>query len=147
MLFDAAAFGGDPAGAEAMLKDPVTGPILHSRGDPPTIAHLVSALHTGRAEDVAHFSHDCATVSGEYFGTQFCLIGLTMLGRIDEAFSLPPVPDTQVLFWPQTAPLRADPRFIGLTEKLGLLAYWRAAHTRPDFCAREHVPVCQALSK
>jgi DNA-binding winged helix-turn-helix (wHTH) protein/TolB-like protein len=147
MSFDAAAFGGDPAAAEAMLNDPVTGPILHSRGDPETIVYVVSALRTRRAEDVARFSRDCATVSGEYFRTHFCLLGLTMLGHIDEAFRLPPVEDTeQVLFWPQTASLRADPRFIALAEKLGLLAYWKAMHARPDFCETEHVPVCQALT-
>jgi hypothetical protein len=69
-----------------------------------------------------------------------------MLGRIDDAFRLPPEESAEsILFWPQTAPLRADPRFRGLTEKLGLFAYWKASHARPDFCATENAPVCKAL--
>ncbi|HEX3943513.1 MAG TPA: winged helix-turn-helix domain-containing protein [Rhizomicrobium sp.] len=147
MLFDAAAFGGDTASAEAMLHDPATGPILLSRGDPPTIAHLVQALRSRRARDANVFSHDCATDSREFFRNHFCLVGLTMLGRVDEAFRLPPEESTEhVLFWPQTAPMRADPRFFGLAKKLGLLAYWKAVHAQPDFCATEHAPVCQALA-
>jgi len=147
MLFDAEAFGGDPASAEVMLHDSVTRPVLLSRGGPPTLVDLVSALRTHRSEDIEAFSHDCTTDSREFFRTHFCLLGLTMLGRIDEAFRLPAEEASEfVLFWPQTAPLRADPRFTKLAEKLGLLAYWKAAHVRPDFCATEHVPVCQVLA-
>ena len=47
---------------------------------------------------------------------------------------------------PQAAPLRADPRFLGLAKKRGIFAYWKTTHTRPDFCATERVPVCQALA-
>jgi tetratricopeptide (TPR) repeat protein len=146
MLFDAAAFGDDPAGAEAMLNDPVTGPILHTR-DPSSTAHFVRALRTRRVEDIAIVSQDCARDTGQYFLTQFCLLALPMLGRIDDAFRLPPMPDTElVLFWQQTASLRADPRFIGLAEKLGLMAYWKTVHAQPDFCATEKAPICRVLA-
>jgi hypothetical protein len=148
MLFDAAAFGGDPAGAEAMLKDPVTGPILFSRSEKPTIPHLAQALRTRRAEDIEVLSRDCASDSRRWVRAHFCLLALTMLGRLDDAFRLPADESTEFdLFWPQTAPLRADPRFRGLVEKLGLLAYWKAAHVRPDFCATEQAPVCKALGR
>ena len=89
-------------------------------------------------------SRDCGNLNpSQWPRVQTCLLALTVLGRIDEAFHLPLDDSSQnLLFFPQTAPLRADPRFQGLTEKLGL---WKATHTRPDFCATEHVPVCQAL--
>ncbi len=92
-------------------------------------------------------SRDCSNLDASHWPrVQSCLLALTMLGRIDEAFHLP-LDDTSqnLLFFPQTAPLRSDPRFQGLTEKLHLLSYWKATHSRPDFCATEHVPVCQAL--
>lgn len=40
---------------------------------------------------------------------------------------------TQSLFVPVSAPLRADPRFAGLVEAIGLGDYWRAAGVVPDF--------------
>lgn len=43
---------------------------------------------------------------------------------------------TRFLFQPSTAPMRADPRFRGLIEELGLEAYWRDAGIGPDFRRR-----------
>lgn len=40
---------------------------------------------------------------------------------------------TDFLFMPPTEPLRRDPRFARLTAATGLDAYWRAAHTQPDY--------------
>lgn len=39
---------------------------------------------------------------------------------------------TDILFVAATRPLRADPRFPGLTARIGLDAYWRASGTRPE---------------
>lgn len=146
-LFDAAAFQGDPAQAEAMLSDPVTGPILQPPGVALTFVHMVRALRTHREEDIDTVSRDCAHFDAEHWWrTRPCVVVLATFGRINEAFRLPVAEYPQyLLFWQQTAPLRADPRFLALTKKLGLFAYWKATHSRPDFCATEHVPVCQAL--
>jgi hypothetical protein len=148
MLFDAAAFGSSPADADAMLNDPVAGPILFSPGEPPTLPHMVRALRMRRTEDIEALSHDCASDPRPWVRTHYCLLSLAKLGRIDDAFRLPAEESAEnALFWPQTAPLRADPRFLGLVEKLGLPAYWKATRVRPDFCATEHAPVCQALGQ
>ena len=40
---------------------------------------------------------------------------------------------TQFLFFPVTAPMRADARFDGLVSELGLAQYWRESGTRPDY--------------
>jgi len=51
----------------------------------------------------------------------------------------------QVLFWPTSRAMRADPRFLPLVEKLGLMGYWRATKSRPDICETETAPFCAAL--
>ena len=81
------------------------------------------------------------------------------LGRIDEAFAVADayyfglgftVPEVRFaqeqgsytpmaergaafLFYPSTAPMRADPRFAALVEKLGLGDYWRSVGAKPDY--------------
>jgi hypothetical protein len=43
--------------------------------------------------------------------------------------------------------MRADPRFLPMVEKLGLMEYWQASGHGPDFCETEDVPVCRELKK
>jgi hypothetical protein len=38
------------------------------------------------------------------------------------------------LFAPVTRPMRQDPRFVGLANRLGLIEYWRETGKWPDFC-------------
>ena len=47
---------------------------------------------------------------------------------------------------PAAAPMRRDPRFLQLAERIGLLAYWRSGRL-PDFCKRNPEPVCKQLVK
>ena len=42
---------------------------------------------------------------------------------------------TMMLFIPATAPMRADPRFMPLCREMGMVDYWRASGTRPDYLA------------
>ena len=49
------------------------------------------------------------------------------------------------LFWPTSRAMRADPRFLPLVEKLGLMDYWRATKTQSDACETEDVPFCREL--
>ena len=82
---------------------------------------------------------------------------LTMFGHIDEAFN---VLDEHanflnathfnqlrgLLFEPDMAPIRSDPRFIPFTAKIGLVEYWAESGTLPDFCQTEDVPYdCQTV--
>ncbi len=45
-----------------------------------------------------------------------------------------------VLFRPPMKELRRDPRFMQIGRTLGLLGYWRASNTWPDFCADPDLP-------
>jgi hypothetical protein len=50
------------------------------------------------------------------------------------------------LFWPTSRTMRADPRFLPLVEKLGLMEYWRATKSQPDVCETQDVPFCRELN-
>jgi len=83
---------------------------------------------------------------------------LVRVGELDGAFELASAPFfdprnsrslyvTRALFAPEPylSALRADPRFLPLMERLGLMDYWRATKSRPDVCATEPAPFCEAL--
>ncbi len=71
------------------------------------------------------------------------------LGFADTRDRVLNVPERQdaiaALFWPPTRAMRADPRFLPLVEKLGLMEYWRATKSQPDVCETEDVPFCREL--
>jgi TolB-like protein len=79
---------------------------------------------------------------------------LVSFGDLDGAFDLVATAGSRsagtrhaALFWPSTAAMRADSRFLPLVEKLGLMNYWRTTRTQPDVCETEPVPFCAALKR
>jgi TolB-like protein len=128
---------------------------------------MLAALESRRPADIAAMTRDCAKPGDDWWS---CMVSLSMLGRLEDAFRIageaypdqrpapgeslvhkwlanPELPSTRYLFIPATAPMRADPRFAAVVERVGLLQYWRATHRPPDFCASEPAPVCRMLSK
>lgn len=128
---------------------------------------IVTALDSRRPADIAAVVRDCAKPGDDWWS---CMVSLSMLGRLDEAFRVageaypdqrpapgeslmhkwlanPELPATRYLFIPATAPMRADPRFAAVVERVGLLQYWRATGHPPDFCANEPAPVCRVVAK
>jgi hypothetical protein len=162
--FDAAVRSGDYATSEALLRA-----AEYSLDDLPL---MVRALRSRSAGDRAALARFCADANAiRRFFALYCIGALAHLGEVDAAYRLAdqifpdqraPTPDaiearwlegdarihqiTSVLFWPWTAPMRTDPRFAGLVERVGLLAYWRESGEAPDFCATERAPVCAGLS-
>lgn len=73
---------------------------------------------------------------------------LGTFGRIEEAFrAVEPAEaidglfaSTHILFRPYMRGFRADPRFMALAARLGLLAYWRKSGIWPDFCSDPKLP-------
>jgi tetratricopeptide (TPR) repeat protein len=71
------------------------------------------------------------------------LLALGTFGKFDEAWQLlndpkfQPFLETSILFRPEFAALRADPRFMGVAARAGLVRYWRDSGNWPDFCSSE----------
>ncbi len=70
-----------------------------------------------------------------------------LLGDLDYAFELARLPDfaapghTVILFYPDMAPFRQDPRFWQVAKENGLLDYWEATQHWPDFCQNETLTI------
>ena len=103
----------------------------------PSPAAVDAALQSFRDR----YRRDPANISGY-------LQALGTFGRVDEAFQVTANPvsldsleaGTAILFRPHMHSLMADPRFIDLAAKLGLLAYWRQSGVWPDFCGDPELP-------
>ncbi|HEX8841794.1 MAG TPA: TIR domain-containing protein [Sphingomicrobium sp.] len=73
------------------------------------------------------------------------LLALGNFGRVDEVYQLLEDPSFLVhvergdLFRPDFAPVRADPRFMQVAARLGLVRYWRQTGYWPDFCTSERL--------
>lgn len=73
------------------------------------------------------------------------LLALGNFGRVDGAYRLleqagfQPFVDKDALFRPDFASVRADPRFMQVAARLGLVRYWRETGYWPDFCSKEQL--------
>jgi tetratricopeptide (TPR) repeat protein len=73
------------------------------------------------------------------------LFAMANFGRVDEAYQLmedpkfEPFIETDALFRPDFAAIRADPRFMRIAARLGLVRYWQQTGNWPDFCKAERL--------
>jgi tetratricopeptide (TPR) repeat protein len=73
------------------------------------------------------------------------LLALGNFGRVEEVYQLledpafQPFIESDALFRPDFAPVRADPRFMQIAARLGLVRYWRQTGYWPDFCTSERL--------
>jgi TolB-like protein len=96
-----------------------------------------------------------------------CMLVFARLGNLNDAYAIadelyprrlgrtpaeteriwlddPDGPDPEFITSSAAAPMRRDPRYVALTERVGLLAYWRSGRP-PDFCRMNPEPVCSQL--
>ena len=140
--FRIAALVGDPDHATAMLADPERGFNL-----PPEAVALWRSLIAARAapspalRDAAYRLFDAGMEAHPKVDLD-TLEKLALLQRVDEAYSDADrlslhgtgTEATETLFTTAFAPLRADPRFMTLAARLGLVAIWMGTDRWPDFC-------------
>jgi DNA-binding SARP family transcriptional activator/tetratricopeptide (TPR) repeat protein/TolB-like protein len=133
---------GDHRRASQLLLDPNQG--LHFQ---PVRAAMWNALLAMRAEPSP--AHEAEAEQAFLAAIQaipdinpWTLETLSLLHRVDEAYvyadRMPPrAPwddSTDALFDVVTRPLRADPRFMTLADRLGFVTIWRTTGQWPDFC-------------
>jgi hypothetical protein len=171
--FAVATASGDWATAEALIDNPVFGKDL-AVGDARTTVQLaLRAVRSKAPADVAALDRSCNPPQLEWtpaepaFST--CLAALATLGDLNTFFAVatrtyrdvaccsPAEQEREWLAaggdyyprWPlfgkAMTPARADPRFIEIARRTGLLAYWKSGHP-PDFCSFERAPVCKLLN-
>ena len=98
-----------------------------------------------------------------------CMLVLSSLGDQDSAFVVadklyprrvgrtpaeteriwlddPEGPPLEFITSPAAAPMRRDPRYLQLAQRVGLLAYWRSGRL-PDFCRKQPESICAQLQK
>lgn len=141
---------GDPKHAEAFLRQSPGShgssrklilALLQARGDP-SPAKIEAALEGYRALFRQRPGNSPAYVSA-----------LATFGRVDEAYEA--LKDdiaadsiggnTDILFRPYFAKVRADPRFMWLAKRIGLVDAWQQTGVWPDFCAEPDLPYdCRA---
>ena len=103
---------------------------------------IEAILASRRAGDIASFISVVYLSALGDADTAFEQSYTYLLGRRDplsgERQPLPAYSErwTDFLFAQPTAPMRADPRFPGLTAAIGLDAYWQATGSRPDYLAK-----------
>lgn len=103
------------------------------------------------------------------FDPIICMLALARFGDLDGAFALAgelypfrrggdaaeddriwletPSPNPVAFLTSRAAaPMRRDPRYLALAQRLGLLDYWRSGRL-PDFCTEAHEPVCAQIAR
>jgi DNA-binding winged helix-turn-helix (wHTH) protein/TolB-like protein len=93
----------------------------------------LAGLQSRRAAGVRGLPPDCASMDLAWRARM-----LARQGDVDGAFAsirdvMPGGPI--LLYYPEMASVRADPRFWRLAKRWGLLDYWRSSGRWPDFCA------------
>ena len=144
----------DPSKAGATLDDPEVKAAL-----PPARLALLRAEAAARA-DPSPAKQDAAArlIAGQSTGpggAYAAFVNYAALGRVDDAYAVysrvqkpllnaPYVDNPAPMFRPFTAKVRADPRFMPLAKRLGLVAIWQATKW-PDFCTAHDAPYdCRA---
>jgi hypothetical protein len=170
LRFGSAIASGNVDVATAMANDPVVGPLINSSPENQRVATLLRALATGAPQDIAALEQSCSNPSMlARERAAWCLQGLVALGRLEEFFRVVPAyfPEqrgatdaerdarwleaprvwryARVLFRSDMKAVRADPRFIPIVERLGLVDYWRSSGKWPDFCKTEPDSVCALM--
>ena len=93
----------------------------------------------GYAENAIQFAaalgrlDDAFAGADAYYFARGFVVPDVRFSTMQEVFTPLQERQTNLLFWPSTAALRADPRFQPLVAEIGLARYWQEAGVRPDY--------------
>jgi tetratricopeptide (TPR) repeat protein len=133
---------GDPKRADQLMSraldnsDAVMAPnrkLIAARIDP-SPAKIDDAIQAFRAR-----------VQFDRGGGNKLLLALGTFGRVEQIYQLLSDPkflsfiEPNTLFRPEFAGVRADPRFMPVAARLGVVRYWRGSGNWPDFCSGEQL--------
>jgi DNA-binding winged helix-turn-helix (wHTH) protein/TolB-like protein len=152
---------GNYAGLAAFADPAIDRPMI----DRAAFKALMSAQRT---HNLAGAQHACAARDLPDFTLSLCMTILADLGDLNGSYAIAAILypawkapngdddgfwldhldgfDTTILNGPAGKAMRSDPRFIEISRKHGLLAYWRARGL-PDFCAKEHEAECAQIAR
>ena len=135
--------------------------------DQPTQESIAAVASAVKAHSVRAGREACARPADD-FTKVLCMLALARLGDLDASFALADqlypsrrgrTPAEEERIWlgepyfmssafvaaRAAAPLRRDPRYLVLAQRVGLLEYWRSGRL-PDFCQPPHPePICAQL--
>jgi DNA-binding winged helix-turn-helix (wHTH) protein/tetratricopeptide (TPR) repeat protein len=156
--YDMLRFGGHADAAIAMLQDPENGVLGLDKADVRDLKAARAIESRDRTQIRAAMDGQMRLARlGSGYPFEAVLIA-NALGRVDEAFAIaeayyfgrgfvvperhtptalfyspPNERQTRMLFDPVSRPMRADRRFSGLVDELGLERYWRDSGSQPDY--------------
>jgi len=118
---------------------------------PQQIASYRAVFLAGKSGNRARLESERRSLLAQaaHSASSFPVRALVILGFTDDAFSvIAHKTDEQLnatsldyyLFTPGMAPLRRDRRFMHVAARIGLIDYWRATNTQPDFCGDASLP-------
>jgi DNA-binding winged helix-turn-helix (wHTH) protein/TolB-like protein len=144
---------GDPATALQLLSDPSARPPM-SDAQLADYRDFVLARQSGdKARIAAYVAQVLGNRAGRRLSVDRAIVRLISLGAVDAVFQVAAqaTPDDEVeaepFFRSNAAAVRADPRFLPLMAKLGVLAFWRSTGRWADFCEAPDRPYdCRALA-
>jgi len=151
-------FGGRTAAAIAQVQDPEGRPSLSEEDVAELLAEARAISSRDPDEAAALMAVQSKAARKSAKDAEYAIRLASALGRLDDAFaiadayyfgrgySIPDFPSpqssvsldqrqTRLLFEPETAPMRPDPRFARLIRDIGFDRYWRESGTRPDYLA------------
>lgn len=132
----------------------------------PKTAPIAEAV---KSRSIPALRRECSP-PGAFLKMARCMIAFAAIGDIDAAYAVadklfprrlgrnpqeteqiwldePAAPPLRLILSPGAAPMRRDPRFLQIAQRVGLADYWRLPGRGPDFCQPPHAePICARLA-
>ncbi len=139
----------DQGATEKFIRDPVLGvPDIEQKAYLAALAALRSGDTQAKAAAAAQLVALPADMRDDVSASLLSLLGATReaLDQVEEAARADKLFARSWLFLPNMAAALADPSFPARAQRLGLMPYWKASHTKPDVCsAKDPPPFCRMI--